>query len=105
MNLSSLFPAQSSIKSIQSGLFGTASPSIGAAEDSRYVDITISAVNPSKCVLTLWGGAGDGTDVAWSRGGNGYTCTMRLINATTLRISSPTVRSTLVGRWTVVEYA
>lgn len=128
------------IKSRQTGWVETTTPTMVAAadlsaarnatgEDQVYVDITISAVDVTKAVIDVVGGFGYFTssfyqDTAfykprlrgnsYSGGGGGggtHELTARLINSTTLRLSSdrPSVQDSmvtqvrLVARWTVLE--
>lgn len=128
------------IKSRQSGWIETSTPTmvpavdLGVArnatgEDQVYVDITISAVDTTKCVLDVVGGFGYFTSslngdtpsykarmlcAIGSGGGSGgatHQITARLLNTTTLRLSSdrPSVADNqIIGklfacRWTVLE--
>lgn len=139
MELSALL-ASGGMKSVQTGWVETTTPTMVAAadlsaarnatgEDQVYVDITISAVDTSKCVLDVVGGFGyftnalNGDTGAYkarllcaigSGGGSGgatHQITARLLNTTTLRLSSDrpsTQDSMIIGklfacRWTVVE--
>lgn len=94
---------------IQTGTVQLTLPGTGGG----YVDVAISAVVASRCVLHTEGGAAnnDGTVAAISRMWGGST-TIRtglvhisLVNATTLRIGSPYGNNSSINvRWTIVEY-
>lgn len=128
------------IKSRQTGWVETSAPTMVAAadlaaarnatgEDQVYVDITISAVDTAKCVLDVVGGFGYSVNslsadtaaykarllgVIGAGGGFGsatHQITARLLNTTTLRLSSdrPCIQDSQVVaklfacRWTVLE--
>ena len=83
--ISSVTPVQS----IQTNYRSTTAGTTGSGEDSKYTDVTITAVTMSKAYCYL---QGDASQIC------------RLFNSTTLRISSP-AGGTLGGvRWTVVEF-
>lgn len=104
--------ARGAIKSIQRGTYdgGTGSGSTGS--DIMNVTITISAVTPSKCQVTITGGAFYSQPAASTSSGNiiGY---LRSMTSTTLNIykggssypggSYPTYVAAY-GSWEVVEY-
>lgn len=104
------------VKSVQTGYVVTASPASGSAEDTRYVDVTISSVNTAKSVVRFDGGATNvsTTGLAFARHKadmssteGAFVCTARLTSATNLRASSPFnigAFGVIAGRWTVVEY-
>lgn len=98
--------AASPIKSIQTGYVNTGTVSTGTGEETRYLDVTISAVNPAKAVIEFIGGSGNNASNSMNyNGANSFKCTTRFVNATTLRIMTlNTATTTIVGRWTVVEY-
>lgn len=103
-NYSDLFApaATSPIKSIQTGYASSAALSSGSGEDSKYLDVTISAVNAAKSVVMFEGGAGSSISASTSYS-NTNKCTYRLTSSTNLRISNPS-QSAIAGRWQVVEY-
>ena len=100
------------IKSIQSG-FARAEATNGTAntENDRFLDITISTVNVSKCVCFFDGSmAGDSNRTGLISEPNHSigAVTARLTSSTNLRLGcAATVGSTpwFSGRWTVVEYS
>ncbi|MDZ7868833.1 MAG: hypothetical protein U5L02_06445 [Rheinheimera sp.] len=139
MELSALL-ASGGMKSVQTGWVETTTPTMVAAadiaaarnatgEDQVYVDITISAVDTTKCVLDVVGGFGYFANALYgdtpsykprflsaigdggSAGGATHQITARLLNSTTLRLSSdrPSVQDSMLTRklfgcrWTVVE--
>jgi hypothetical protein len=98
------------IKSVQTGyLSGGSSLAAGSGEDARYIDITISSVNTSKCLIMFVGGRSDTTATAMSEvsASNTYKCTARLTSSTNLRIASnldTSSFSNIAGRWQIIEY-
>ena len=109
MSLREALAGGGGVKSIQTGYVSVA-PVSGTAEDSRYTDITISAVDASKCAVSFEGGLNGGTNtpansfLRASNANNAWGCTGRVLNSTTLRIASPATGGTIAGRWQVVEY-
>lgn len=124
----SAFPTTSSsaIKSIQSDFVNTGTLSAGtiSTEDALYLDVTIAAVNPAKCVVKFDGGMlktfttlTDATTNAMIKAVDTASATdffvvqptVRLTSATNLRISAFVVNNAglelLTGRYTVIEYA
>ena len=98
------------IKSVQTGFTSGTAVSIGSGEDLRYRDITISSVNPAKCVVQFEGGMGNSlVEAMMVSGPSGatyaYKVTARLLNATTLRLACVSnTYSTIAGRWTITEF-
>lgn len=87
------------VKSIQTGYFGGSALSSGAAEDTRYMDVSITAVDAAKSVALvngISGGVNYGT-------GSGLV-TARLTSSTNVRLSTPANVSFIYARWTVVEF-
>lgn len=103
-NYSDLFApaATSPIKSIQTGYASSTAPSSGSGEDTKYLDVTISAVTAAKSVVMFEGGAGPSASAAMSYASTNK-CTYRLTSSTNLRISNFS-QTAIVGRWQVVEY-
>ena len=99
------------VKSVQEGYVSSLySGSIGVAgtRDFAYLDITISSVNPSKCLVIFDGGFGDGVSGARKPSSASYTTvTARLTSATTLRLSvtNLTTSATFCGQFQVIEFA
>jgi hypothetical protein len=90
------------INSIQIGYNNNAGQwGTGTGEDIRYVDTTITAVNPSKSIVLVWGAVKDSTT------GNVTTPTARLTSSTNVRMAfgynsgNPVV---IFGRFTVIEF-
>lgn len=96
------------VKSIQSGYVSSTSMTTGTGEDTTYVNVTISSVNISKSIVYFTGGASGDTGNAIMRNADGVystDCFPRLVDSTTLRLSSPRPGvGAIVGRWTVKEY-
>lgn len=97
------------VKSIQSGQLLGASVYSGTGIDLSYVDITISPVNISKCVIFSEIGFGTNHLIAGTVSGNNsnstYNGLARLISSTKLRIHNSCADSANAhGSWTVVEY-
>ena len=99
------------LKSYQTGAIA-AGVAAGTGEDLRYVDIAVSSVDVLKTVCGFEGGfaLGTGTEVPlWKYGGSGNsivkTCTIRMLNATTIRISTRDSggAAMIVGRWQIAE--
>ncbi len=80
------------IKSIQTG-FTSGVASSGTGEDAKYKDVTITSVTTLKCRVDVQGS-----------GNAGGALTCHLTSATNLRISCPTGDTSILARWTVVEY-
>lgn len=98
------------VKSVQSG-YVSAAAAAGSGEDVRYLDVPISAVDASKCLVLFVGGASDSTSNAVVKSSTTIArvveCLPRLTSSTNLRIAQPgwgigTVYIT--GRWTVIEF-
>lgn len=116
MSLREMLAGGGGVKSIQEGFVSTTTVATGTAPQTRYVDITISAVVPAKCVVTFTGGFGvDGAQTSpvpfnqtpySSSSGYISKAAAKVISATVLRIFTPATSATigLVGQWTVVEY-
>lgn len=139
MELTALL-ASGGIKSIQTGWVDTTTPTMVAAadlsaarnatgEDQVYVDVTVSAVDVTKAVIDVVGGFGYYTNAFYGDSGfyktrlrsaiylgsgaygGVHDISARLINSTTLRLSSdrPAVQDSMVvqarltARWNVVE--
>lgn len=94
------------IKSVQNGVVSSAMSS-GSGQDSKYLDVTISSVNPAKCVVRFTGGIGDNAQEASAKSISGwlYQPFVRLTSATNLRIHfNGTYKSFVNGQWTVEEF-
>lgn len=113
-NLAAAASGGSVIKSIQTDAVATSSISTGTGEDTRFIDVTISAVTTAKCVVLFEGGwNNNGTvDIAasyirWSGTGASFNiglCTARLTSTTNLRISTRLPCTSMAGRWQVIEF-
>ena len=99
------------LKSYQTGAVA-GGVAVGTAEDLRYVDVTVSSVDVLKTVCSFDGGFALGTSIEiplHKYGGSSSVvvklCTSRMINATTLRISTRDSAGTarIVGRWQIAE--
>ncbi len=87
LDISDLVPT---VKNIQTG-YTDPTESSGSGEDVKYIDITITAVSDiTKCFVLI------------QRVSSTVGLTGRLINTTTLRIS--TTSSVVRGRWIVLEF-
>jgi hypothetical protein len=81
----------------------------GSGEDSRFVDVTVNSVNVLKTACSFDGGFVGTTNIqaAMEKSGPSQTklCTIRMINPTTVRISTLDSGgdSRLVGRWQIAE--
>lgn len=110
MSVGSLAKFGGGVKSVQTGYTSGASLSSGSGEDTRYRDITISAVaDITKCVVSFVGGGGPSDTAAAyktddSSASYSYLIFPRLTSTTNLRLSSAIAVTNLLGRWTVVEY-
>ena len=111
--LASLFGVASPIKSVQRGHVvlvktGTTAGSGGTdGLDGRYVDITISAVDMTKCLIFVQGGFGAEIYEASAKSGGGQSHEVhgRFISPTILRVW--TIRNTVTSAaftWQIVEY-
>lgn len=105
---SELFGGGGGTKSIQSGFVSTTSlANGGGGEDNSYTDVTISSVDPSKCVVLFEGGAaGTSANAILKSGGTAsYIVTPHLTSSTNLRLGTAIASQThLVGRWQVLEF-
>ena len=99
------------LKSYQTGSIA-GGVAVGTGEDLRHVDITVSSVDVLKTVCSFDGGfaLGTSTEIPLHKYGGSSTvvvksCTIRMINATTLRISTRDNAGTarMVGRWQIAE--
>lgn len=106
-NLSDLFP-QAAVESIQEGYIDVTSLSTGSGEDTRYKDVTISAVDTTKCVCRFIGSMANSSAKAryYNSGAYSYQAipTAKLTSSTNLRIGCSTTDTYIAGRWVVVEY-
>lgn len=94
-----------SVASYQTGYVNSGT-STDSGEDTRYVDVTISAVDTTKCLIAVQGGGGNSEGVARLKASDSTfvtELTARLTSTTNLRISSG-VATVIVGRWQVLEY-
>lgn len=95
----------SPVKSIQTGYLSTTTTVTGSGEDTMYIDIPISAVNPAKCICEF---VGNTQQKYYLPTGDhaGVIMTARLTSATNLRVGARNSNALNVvsGRWTVVEY-
>ncbi|NCB96683.1 MAG: hypothetical protein EOM35_09650 [Negativicutes bacterium] len=105
----------SSVKSVQTGVVGaTCNAGTAHTEDTWYIDVLISNVNPSKCLVFFEGGITNyaieenGITVAYSHNENNYKVVGRFTSATNLRLSSRGAGGVAVwrmgGRWQVIEF-
>lgn len=84
-------PPSTFINSVQAGLVNVNSGSWSTGDDGFYTDVTITSVNPAKC-LVIWQSAA-GASMA------------RVQAATNLRVSQATnTPGQLLGRYQVVEF-
>lgn len=105
-NLSDFLPAGGGggLVGQQSDYLAPVVPNSGSGQDTRYYDITVSAVGDvNKCICWMDGGFG---------ANHVYTTTatipnLRLTSATNLRISTgqPSGTSSLAGTWFIAEFA
>lgn len=97
------------VKRVLSGYVNTKEALVGVGQDQRYVNITISAVDPDKCIVTcigtatrsqFYGGAIFlGTDVAT------YIVSARLTGPTTLRVHVGFYDGiSILAHWKIVEF-
>ena len=86
--------------------------SVGTGEDLRYLDIPVSSVDVLKTVCSFDGGfaLGTSTEIPLHKyGGSSLVvvkaCTIRMLNPTTIRISTRDSAGTarMVGRWQIAE--
>lgn len=92
------------IQSIQTGYASTTSASSGSGEDGRYLDVTISSVTTTKCMVLIYGLGGSSSGSAITSGSSNVV-SARLTSPTNLRLSTPGgAFSNIYARWTVVEY-
>lgn len=110
--LSQFVGSSGAVKSVQSGaVYGLAS-SAGSGNDTKYADITITAVDPGKCLVMFTGGFANGASVAVYRNGDTTSFTLevlyRLTSATNLRLHSALALSgtsnSFSGTWQVIEF-
>lgn len=91
------------VEAIRSGTTGTANQ-----QDTSYLDVTISAVDPNKCVV--FHDLGFATPIATARlkasSTSVFAVSGRVFNSTTVRLSAvnDSASNLFAGRWTVVEY-
>tara|TARA_R110002124_G_scaffold138431_1_gene301870 strand:+ start:41 stop:382 length:342 start_codon:yes stop_codon:yes gene_type:complete len=99
------------LKSYQTGAVASGT-STGSGEDLRYVDVTVSSVDVLKTACSFDGGfaLGTSTEIPLQKYGGSSsvvvkTCTIRMLNATTVRISTRDNAGTarIVGRWQMAE--
>ena len=106
-NLSDLFP-QSAVQSVQEGYIDVTSLSTGSGEDTRYKDITISAVDTAKCVCRFVGTMASSSANAryynYNMAPAQHIPTAKLTSTINLRIGCSTTDAYIAGRWVVVEY-
>ena len=99
----------SGIKSIQTAYVNTAPTGNSTGEDLSYLDITISSVDTTKCVI-IWDGVFASISYApISAPGTtyySYLSTARLTSSTNLRLSAARTISahTFCGRYQVIEF-
>lgn len=89
------------VKSVQAGSFSSASLLTGAGSE-KYINVTIAAVDPAKCLVIINGGAGSTADIAWEMR---YAVLGALTSSTNLKIRSDYRPSVMVGQWQVIEFA
>lgn len=103
MSTLSQFFGGGGVKSVQVGYSFTASPSTGSGQDTRYLDVAISAVVVAKSMVILTrGGAFPNESASWE--GAAFDASARLVNSTTLRIHCAAAQSALSANWQVVEF-
>lgn len=111
------------VKSVQTGLVDTSSPSTGTDPETRYVDITVSSVNTGKCIVVLEAYAGVNTtgaataltsarkaclnkNIGDNADGDIFACKAYLTSATNLRIftGGSATYTAISGRWQIIEF-
>ena len=99
------------LKSYQTGAIA-GGVAVGTGEDLRYVDVTVSSVDVLKTACSFDGGfaLGTSTELPMQKYGGSSsvvvkTCTIRMVNATTVRISTLDTGGTarMAGRWQIAE--
>lgn len=100
---------------VQTDYVATSTLTSGSGEDTRYVNVSITAVSDTtRCIVEFEGGAATvgatpqgmvQDNVTGASGGVVYKCTARLMSTTQLRISCPAVVNSINGRWRVIDCA
>lgn len=111
MSIGSLAKFGGGVKSVQTGYTSGTGLSSGSGEDTRYRDITISAVaDITKCAVSFVGSGGnsaaESTQIS-NIGSSIFWVSARLTSTTNLRVamsSNPGGTPYIAGRWAVVEY-
>ena len=108
---SELFGVGGGLKSVQGG-YASGTAALGSTasgdQDSRYVDVTISAVDVAKAVPLVRGGWGASSSAAGLQSGSTASSVpfARLTSATNLRLSTPLgANNAYAIQWTVVEFS
>jgi len=94
------------LKSFQTGYVSTTTLTTGTGEDVRYVDVTVSSVDTTKCFAVFEGGFSSSTNnsMVKSGGNTAFDATVRLTSSTNLRISTNYADAAVVGRWKILEF-
>jgi len=97
------------VKRVLSGYVETTEALYGyALEDRRYVDITISAVDPDKCIVSCIGtaaGTHSGGYIFWTTSVPTYIVSARLTGPTTLRVHvGRSNAGCILAHWKIVEF-
>lgn len=96
------------VKSVQTGYVNAPTLTAGSGEDTRHLNITVSAVDTSKTICFISGGAsvsGQGIGGFLKSGGtNVAEVTWRLTSSTNLRVSSANAFDLWAFRYYLVEY-
>jgi hypothetical protein len=99
---------QTGLKSIQTGFIDNQASTSGADEYANYHEITISSVDPNKCIPIIQGGVGTAADQGMLMSGASSVSaavTATVTDATTLKVGSPvTGMDTFQFRWYVIEF-
>ena len=97
----------SAVRAVHNGHNAGNTTSTGTGIDTRYLDVTVNVTNYTKCLVTGVFGGGS-TAASWTlatSGGTTYVAFGRMINNSTMRISSVSSSATYIGgQWSVVEF-
>ena len=113
-NLSQFAPFAGGLKSFQTGYVATTTASSGSGEDTRFTDVTISAVVTAKAITAIYGNGiynGFGPRAGITPTYSAAIAMPRLTSTTNLRIScnwNPGLdveggNTGISGRWQVAE--
>ncbi len=100
--------ASGGLKSFQTGYVSVSTGSMneGSAEDTVYLDVSLSSVTASKTITAFQGSLGFNTYAMYSgdSGAPALITTTRMVSSTVLRIAvSRGFGGTLQGRWQAAE--